>query len=223
MCGMMAMQAEGGLGYDDLNLLMKQPEDLEFIFEVLSVSQPEDYEKESWQMDAEEKIASVPQLKEEGNKLFVAKNYEPAALKYRDALGRLEQLLLREKPGEQEWEELLDLKMPLLLNLAQCRLSLGEFYECVEHCDEVLKHRPDNVKALFRRAKAQVSDRLSTLPLLPVQVGAWAPQEARQGFQRVSELDPSLKAACVKEMAAIDVLEKSKDLEDKEKMTKLFN
>merc|ERR1712071_132657 len=96
-------------------------------------------------------------------------------------------------------------KMPLLLNLAQCRLSLGEFYECVE----VLKHRPDNVKALFRRAKAQV--------------GAWAPQEARQGFQRVSELDPSLKAACVKEMAAIDVLEKSKDLEDKEKMTKLFN
>jgi len=37
MCGMMAMQAEGGLGYDDLNQLMKGPEDLEFIFEYYAV------------------------------------------------------------------------------------------------------------------------------------------------------------------------------------------
>ena len=73
MCGMMAMQAEGGLGYDDLNLLMKEPEDLEFIFELLTVEQPEDYEKEGWQMDADEKLSSVPQLKAEGNALFASK------------------------------------------------------------------------------------------------------------------------------------------------------
>merc|ERR1719251_252471 len=96
MCGMMAMQAEGGLGYDDLNQLMKGPEDLEFVFELLEVEQPEQYEKESWQMDAEEKAASVPALKAEGNALFAARDFEGASEKYRDALGRLEQLMLRE-------------------------------------------------------------------------------------------------------------------------------
>lgn len=79
MCGMMAMQAEGGLGYDDLNLLMKEPEDLEFIFELLSVEQPEDYQKEGWQMDADEKLDSVPQLKAEGNAMFGAKDYTGAS------------------------------------------------------------------------------------------------------------------------------------------------
>ena len=33
MCGMMAMQMEGGLGYDDLNELMKSPQDLEFVLD----------------------------------------------------------------------------------------------------------------------------------------------------------------------------------------------
>jgi len=137
MCGMMAMQAEGGLGYDDLNLLMKQPEDLEFIFEILHVEQPEDYEKESWQMDADEKLSSVPQLKAEGNSLFGKKDYAGASEKYRGALSRLEQLILREKPGEDEWNELMELKVPLLLNLSQCCLSLGDYYPVIEHCEEV--------------------------------------------------------------------------------------
>ena len=59
---MMAM-AEGGIGYDDLNQLMKEPEDLEFIMEVLTVEQPEEYERESWQMEPDEKLDSTPQLK----------------------------------------------------------------------------------------------------------------------------------------------------------------
>ena len=29
--------------------------------------------------------------------------------------------MLREKPQEEEWNDLLELKIPLLLNLAQCR------------------------------------------------------------------------------------------------------
>ena len=209
MCGMMAMQAEGGLGYDDLNLLMKDPEDLEFIFELLRVEQPEDYEKEGWQMDADEKLSSVPQLKAEGNTLFSAKNFEGASEKYSAALARLEQLMLREKPGEEEWAELLELKIPLLLNLAQCRLSLGDFYPVIEHCDEVLKHSPNNVKALFRRAKANV--------------GAWNPVQAKQDFQTVMELDQSLATACKKEILAVERMEKEKDTDDKEKMTKLFS
>jgi len=209
MCGMMAMQAEGGLGYDDLNQLMKGPEDLEFIFELLEVEQPEQYEKESWQMDAEEKAASVPALKAEGNALFAARDFEGASEKYRDALGRLEQLMLREKPGEEEWEQLLQLKIPLLLNFSQCKLSNGEYYAVIEHCSEVLQHQPDNVKALFRRGKAHV--------------GAWNPQEAKADFEAVILLDNSLTKACRKEISDIELLEKMKDKEDKARMTKLFS
>ena len=51
-----------------INFSNQSPEDLEFIFELLSVET--EYEKESWQMDADEKLDSVPQLKTEGNKLF---------------------------------------------------------------------------------------------------------------------------------------------------------
>jgi len=209
MCGMMAMQAEGGLGYDDLNLLMKAPEDLEFIMELLSVEQPEEYVKEGWQMDAEEKLDSVPQLKADGNALFGQKNYQAASEKYRQALGRLEQLMLREKPGEEEWEELLKLKIPLLLNLAQCKLSLGDYYPAIEHCTEVLEHQPDNVKALYRRAKAHV--------------GAWNPTEAKQDFEAVIGLDQTLVKTCKNEILSVEKLEKEKDDEDKGKMNKMFN
>ena len=45
MCGMMAMQMEGGLGYEDLNQLMKDPQELEFIIELLSVDLPDEYKQ----------------------------------------------------------------------------------------------------------------------------------------------------------------------------------
>ena len=41
--------AAGGLGYDDLNELMKSPEDLEFIIELLAVESVKEYEKVTFQ------------------------------------------------------------------------------------------------------------------------------------------------------------------------------
>ena len=96
VCGMMAMQMEGGImGYDDLNDLMKEPKELEFIIELLTHELPESYAKESWQMEPEEKLESVSKLRAEGNKLYVEKKLEEAADVYADAIGRLEQLILR--------------------------------------------------------------------------------------------------------------------------------
>ena len=46
-------------------------------------------------MDADEKLVSVPKLKEEGNQLFKSGHLQEAELKYADAIGRLEQLMLR--------------------------------------------------------------------------------------------------------------------------------
>ena len=95
MCGMMAIQMEGGLGYEDLNELMKNPQDLMFILELLSVELPDEYKKETWQMDANEKLVSLPKLKEDGNKLYGEKQYKDASDKYAEAISRLEQLMLR--------------------------------------------------------------------------------------------------------------------------------
>lgn len=71
------------------------------------------------------------------------------------------------------------------------------------------KNIVDNVKALFRRAKAHV--------------GVWNPVEARKDFERVVELDSSLTSLVKKELHALDVLIKAKDEEDKEKLKKLFS
>ena len=79
----------------------------------------------------------------------------------------------------------------------------------IQYTTEVLEHKPENVKALFRRARAHV--------------GAWDPKEAKKDFEAVMHLDVKLVKTCKEEIAAIEAMEKIKDDEDKEKMTKLFN
>ena len=63
--------------------------------DVESIEEPGDYKKESWAMDFDEKLAAVPRLKEEGNQHYKDKNYAEAAKSYSEALGLLEQLMLR--------------------------------------------------------------------------------------------------------------------------------
>ena len=66
----------------------------------------------------------------------------------------------------------------------------------------------DNIKALFRRAKAHT--------------GAWNPTEAKQDFQSVLDKDPSLSMTCKKEIRKVEEMEKQKNIEDKQKMKNLF-
>lgn len=82
-----------GVGYDDLNSLIKNPTDLEFILELTEVETS--YEKESWQMDEDEKLKKIPELKSEGNDLYHKQEYKKAAEKYALAIGMLEQLMLK--------------------------------------------------------------------------------------------------------------------------------
>ena len=46
-------------------------------------------------MSEEERISSIPALKEEGNSLYKTGDHQGAGKKYSEALGRLEQLMLR--------------------------------------------------------------------------------------------------------------------------------
>lgn len=70
-----------------------------FIFfslsELLKFESPNEFEKETWTLNAEEKMAKVPKLREEGNELYKEKMYEEAAEKYAEALGILEQLMVQ--------------------------------------------------------------------------------------------------------------------------------
>lgn len=48
----------------------------------------------------------------------------------------------REKPGDEEWERLHQMKIPLLLNYSQCQILQGHYYQAIEHCTTVLDKEP---------------------------------------------------------------------------------
>ncbi|KAG8041366.1 hypothetical protein G9C98_002354 [Cotesia typhae] len=206
-CGV-TLQNEG-VGYSDLNELLKNPQDLSFTIELLSVVHSNEYEKELWQMTEKEKLEYIPVLREKGNEEFRKKNYDSASEKYRTAIGILEQLMLIEKPKDEEWMKLNKLKNPLLLNYAQCKLLNKEYYDVIEHCTTVLENEPDNVKALFRRGKAHI--------------GAWNQVEATKDLDKAAELDPTLKSVVEKELQALASAIKKKEQFEKKSYTSIFS
>lgn len=69
-CSLSAMKSTG---YPDLDDLMVNEQDLIFEIELLKYEKPGEYQKETWQMDADEKLTNVPELKEIGNQLYQQK------------------------------------------------------------------------------------------------------------------------------------------------------
>lgn len=67
-----------------------------FMFsELLKVERSDEYERELWQMNEQERIDLIPKLKEKGNKLFAKKQYDAAEQAYKEAISICEQLLIR--------------------------------------------------------------------------------------------------------------------------------
>uniref|UniRef100_A0A0P5NMD3 Aryl hydrocarbon receptor-interacting protein AIP722 n=1 Tax=Daphnia magna TaxID=35525 RepID=A0A0P5NMD3_9CRUS len=207
-CGAMALANGPKLGYDDLNQLMEKPTDLLFRIELLGVDLPQSYQKETWQMDERERLDALPRLKHEGNNLYQNKKNAEASLIYAQAIGIIEQLQLKEKPGEEEWVTLADMKIPFLLNYSQCQLLLGNYYEVIEQCSHVLNHQPDNVKALFRRGKAHLN--------------AWNPKEAKSDFEKAAVIDPSLSKAVQQQLNQLEEMIKEKNKSDKAWLSQAF-
>uniref|UniRef100_A0A8R1I8Q0 AIP/AIPL N-terminal FKBP-type PPIase domain-containing protein n=1 Tax=Caenorhabditis japonica TaxID=281687 RepID=A0A8R1I8Q0_CAEJA len=136
---MCAASVAQGTGYDELDELMKNPRPLRFVFHLLSVFEPHQYEHDSWQLDEQGKLDSVEVLRQKGNDHFVKKEFKEAIDFYKDALTRLDTLILREKPGEPEWLELDKKNIPLYANMSQCYLNIGDLHEAEETSSEVLK------------------------------------------------------------------------------------
>lgn len=66
-----------------------------YFTELLDVVSPTEYEKETWQMTEDEKLNSIPNLREKGNTQFKEKDYKAATDTYASAIGMLEQLMLK--------------------------------------------------------------------------------------------------------------------------------
>jgi len=179
-----------GVGYKDLDNILHNDIDVIFEISLLSVQPPGSYEEETWTLSMEEKLKRVPEWREKGNLLFKQGQHSKAAEIYAQALGCLEQLCLREKPGDTEWVKLDRMKIPFLLNYAQCKLLDEEYYQVITHTTTALEKDPNNVKALYRRGKAHAA--------------VWNPDEAVVDFKRAAELDPSLKKCVNKELKKLE-------------------
>mmetsp|Transcript_8770 Transcript_8770/g.22250 ORF Transcript_8770/g.22250 Transcript_8770/m.22250 type:complete len:190 (-) Transcript_8770:89-658(-) len=108
-------------------------------------------------------------LKEEGNKLFKAGQWEEAIELYSDALDFC--------PDTDDFKYSAAV---FLCNRAACFLQLGHLEDVVEDCTDALELEPRYVKALIRRAKAH--EQLEDL------------DAALADLAKVLEIDPSLHA-----------------------------
>ncbi|KAM6322973.1 aryl-hydrocarbon-interacting protein-like 1 [Podargus strigoides] len=207
-CGMGNMFDYHSTGYDDLDELQRTPQPLIFIMELFRVEEPSAYKRDTWAMNKEEKLAAVPVLHSEGNRLVLRKEFGQAAAKYQEAVICLRNLQAKEKPWEEGWLKLESLVTPLVLNYCQCQLELGEYYEVLEHTTELLQKHNDNAKAYFKRAKAHAA--------------VWNEREAREDFLRVAHLDPSMAAAVKKELKQLGERMRKKHVEDRKRYQGLF-
>jgi len=196
--------------YRDLNdMVLSPPEIFEFTFELVDSVPPDNYIKDVWQMSDKEKLVILPKYREDGNRYYSDRDYEKAVSCYAKGLNIIESLMLKERPKDSDWLKLDEMKKPFLLNLAQVKLSQGEYYDCIKFSDEVLKRDPENTKALFRRAKAHKS--------------VWNIDDARSDFKKCLEYDRNMSRTINKCLQELKTLEDLKNEEDRKRYGKMFD
>ncbi|XP_021749621.1 peptidyl-prolyl cis-trans isomerase FKBP62-like [Chenopodium quinoa] len=120
-------------------------------YEVELVSFEKD--KESWDMNTEEKIEAAGKKKEEGNALFKAGKYVRASKRYEKAVKFIE---YDNAFSDEEKKLTKVLKVSCNLNNAACKLKLKDYKQAEKLCTKVLDVDSMNVKALYRRAQAYI-------------------------------------------------------------------
>lgn len=125
-----------------------------------------------------ERLALAGQKRERGNYYYQRAEYAFAVNSYGIALQVTESSSKVDISPEEE-EELLDVKVKCLNNMAAAQLKLDHYDAALRSCVSVLAHQPDNIKALFRKGK-----------VLALQ-GEYA--EAIRILRRALKLEPSNK------------------------------
>jgi len=121
------------------------------IYEVELVSFVKD--KESWDLNNEEKIEAAGKKKEEGNALFKLGKYARASKRYEKAAKYIE---YDSSFSEDEKKQSKQLKISCNLNNAACKLKLKDYKQAEKLCTKVLELDCQNVKALYRRVQAYI-------------------------------------------------------------------
>uniref|UniRef100_A0A671NXW1 peptidylprolyl isomerase n=1 Tax=Sinocyclocheilus anshuiensis TaxID=1608454 RepID=A0A671NXW1_9TELE len=126
------------------------PPDADLILEVqlLSAEDAPDLEL----MLPSERISLANRKRERGNIHYQRTDYAFAINSYGIAL-QITEATSRVDISQQEEEELLDMKVKCLNNMAAAQLKLDHYEAALRSCVSVLAHQPDNVKALFRKGK----------------------------------------------------------------------
>ncbi|XP_012587775.1 PREDICTED: peptidyl-prolyl cis-trans isomerase FKBP4 [Condylura cristata] len=137
-----------------------------------------DKAKESWEMNAEEKLEQSTMVKERGTVYFKEGKYKQALLQYKKIVSWLEYESSLSKEDAQKAQSL---RLASHLNLAMCHLKLQAFSAAIESCNKALELDSNNEKGLFRRGEAYLA--VSDFDL------------ARADFQKVLQLYPNNKAA----------------------------
>merc|ERR1712070_1355808 len=109
----------------------------------------EDEDNDNRKLRKPERMRMVMKNKDEGNELFKGGNLRPAAARYVKALTHCAKFF---DLGPEDEEEVVGVKLSLYLNLAMCYIKLENLDAALKQCEEALKLKPDNAKALYRRA-----------------------------------------------------------------------
>ncbi|XP_036378755.1 peptidyl-prolyl cis-trans isomerase FKBP8 isoform X1 [Megalops cyprinoides] len=148
--------------------------DLTLEVQLLEVTDAPDLEL----LSPSERIALAGQKRERGNHYYQRGDYAFAVNSYNIAL-QITESSSKVDISPQEEEELLDVKVKCLNNMAAAQLKLDRHEAALRSCIAVLAYQPDNIKALFRKGK-----------VLALQ-GEYA--EAIRILKRALKLEPSNK------------------------------
>ncbi|KAL8598142.1 hypothetical protein ACOMHN_043213 [Nucella lapillus] len=111
-----------------------------------------------WRLTPAEKRSSAAAHKEKGARLFKEGNIYAAFAQFRSATRLLLSILpLKFEEDEEAGKCHQQLLCQCYLNLAACQMKSGHHNHVVTNCTQVLRIDPTNVKALYRRASANVS------------------------------------------------------------------
>nr|GME04619.1 Peptidyl-prolyl cis-trans isomerase FKBP65 [Ipomoea batatas] len=113
-------------------------------------------DKESWEMNTQEKIEAAKAKKEQGNVLFKAGKYERASKRYEKFTQAVNFIEYDCSFSDEEKQAVTVLKVSCNLNNAACKLKLKDYKQAVKLCTKVLEIDSRSVKALYRRAQAYI-------------------------------------------------------------------
>jgi len=155
--------------------------------------------KESWQLDADQKLEQARMFKDKGTKHFKDGKFEIASTRYQKVIDFLEHEISLKGTAEDERKSLLQAGR---LNLAMCYLKMSKWIEARGICDKAIEENDTVAKAWFRRGEAQLA--LNDC------------ESAKADFEKTFQLDPENKAAKNK---IIQCQQRIKAQKEKEKRT----